>query len=201
MRARWIAVATLLLAPSLALAQHVSTGEGSQISYGAILKAPAGRWAEYEVKVWHVPRALRLRYALVKKEAKLITLEVTSETVAKGDLIVRMDFTPAPKTKGVWTLTRTIMKLADQDPEEVPPPPSTTLAPGPLGEVLAAQKLPTPLGQLACKHYRQPSPEGTVELWTNDKVFPTGLVKKSDPRTTVVLTNVGSGATAQLIAP
>jgi hypothetical protein len=186
--------AVALLLPSLARAQAV--GGGAQMSFEALDKAPAGAWADYAVALAAAPKAaLTMRYAVVGRSAKLLALEVVSQT-PMGPMTVRMEFAPEPPDG--WRLVKTRMKMGDAPAEDMPPPPTVLKRGDTVGELVGKETLTTPLGPLACNHYRRKTGDGTFDFWMNDKVLPIGLVKMADPRVSVLLQKTGSNAAPTL---
>jgi hypothetical protein len=71
------------------------------------------------------------------------------------------------------------------------------------GKLVGTEEVKTAVGSFSCKHYQKQTPKeaggSTIDMWINDKVMPTGLVKMADSRgAEAVLTAIGADAKAKM---
>lgn len=195
-----VAAVCLALSASAAFAQ---AGSNTQISYEALMHAPAGSWAEYTTTIKGQSQPIKMRYALVEKSAQRIAIEVNGQT-PMGAVLMRMEYAPAGP--GAWKLARARMKIGAQPAADVPLPPEVpVLKKGvSLGPVVGHASIKTPVGTFDCRQYHKSVSQGPMtlnfDLWMNDKVLPVGLVKQadSDGRMNVLLSATGTGAVSQM---
>jgi hypothetical protein len=176
----------------VALAQGAPSS--SALSYEALQKAPAGTWAEYAMSIGTMKATMR--YSLVEKSAKALSLEIDTSVPA---IVMRMDF--APVADG-WTLSRLRMRMGTGPVQDVPVEgaPQVVKKGGAAGTLLGTETLKTPAGSFDCKHYKQATPAGDAEVWISDKVLPAGMVQTtaSVAGAKITLSATGTGATAKI---
>jgi hypothetical protein len=192
-----LALAAVLCFGGVAFAQ-----QQNPLSYEAVAKAKPGQWAEYTMTMKGQPQTVKMKYAIVEKSAKVIALEVDSQTPI-GPVLMHMMFEPAGPES--WKLVRARMKMGTTLQEM----PSAALSQGGIkkselpGKLIGTEEIKTSLGSFSCKHYQKVTPKeaggSTIDLWMNDKVLPTGLVKMADSRgAEALLTATGSDAKAKM---
>jgi hypothetical protein len=184
---------------------------GLNVDVASLLKAKAGAWADYTITgADGKGGAATVRYAIVDRSASKLALEVTS-SLPKGELVLHLDF--APQGPDAWKVTAGRLQLGGQKQDL----PSEQLSVAPplrasdsLGVLVGTESLTTPLGALPCKHYKKSMPEVglTLDVWANETVSPTGVVKSSIqpagtpskplPSFAMMLLGTGNGATAKL---
>jgi hypothetical protein len=198
------ALTALVLMVATAHAQQPTT----QLDYDAMMKAPAGSWAEYAMtaKQGEQTMHMKMRYAIVAKSAKAITLEIESEVPQLGNIIMQLEYTAAGPDN--WKLTKGRMKMGQQPVEEVPPDKMGDAAPlrrgDPVGKLVGTETVTTKAGSFQCKHYTKqvtmgPNGPMQLEMWMSDKALPAGLVKSTaGPAIEILLSATGVGAKSNL---
>jgi hypothetical protein len=185
--------AMLCLSGGVALAQ-----QQNPLSFEAVAKSKAGQWAEYTMTMKGQPQTVKMKYAIVEKSAKALALEVDSQTPI-GPVLMHMMFEPSGPDS--WKLTKARMKMGPTT-QDMPP---AALSQGGIkknespGKLIGTEEVKTAVGSFSCKHYQKVAPKeaggSTIDLWMNDKVLPTGLVKMADSRgAEALLTATGSDA-------
>jgi hypothetical protein len=175
---------------------------GLNIDLGTLLKAKAGAWADYSMSAKDGgQKAITIRYALVEHTAAKLALEIVSAT-PKGEMVLHFDFVPSGAD--AWKVVTGKIQLGETKAEI----PADKLAQAPLlrasdspGVLVGTEDLTTPVGPFPCKHYKKAMPEGPVlEVWMNEKVSPTGLVKSTLDAMGVqqMLLATGTGAQSKL---
>jgi hypothetical protein len=195
-----LAFAAVLGFSSIAMAQ----GGQNPLSYEAVAKSKNGQWAEYTMSMKGQAQTIKMKYAIVEKTDKTLALEVDSQT-PMGPVLMHMAFEPV----GVdaWKLTKARMQMGTSV-QDMPP---AALAQGGIkkndapGKLIGTEEVKTAVGSFSCKHYQKVAPKeaggSTIDMWMNDKVLPTGLVKMADSRgAEAVLSAVGTDAKAKLSA-
>jgi hypothetical protein len=189
--------AVLCVSGGVAFAQ-----QQNPLSYEAVAKAKAGQWAEYTMSMKGQPQTVKMKYAIVEKSAKTIALEVDSQTPI-GPVLMHMMFEPAGPES--WKLVKARMKMGPSTQDM----PAAALSQGGIkkselpGKLIGTEEVKTAVGSFSCKHYQKVTPKeaggSTIDLWMNDKVLPTGLVKMTDSRgAEALLTATGSDAKAKM---
>jgi hypothetical protein len=182
---------------------------GLNVDVATLVKAKAGAWAEYSMSGGQ-RGAMTMRYAVVERTPQKLTLEVTTKT-ARGDMLMHLEFVPAGgdawkvmvgrMTLGAQKIDIPVDKLAAAPPIR----PSDSV-----GTLVGPEKLTTPAGAYACKHYTRtlpmPPPQPgqpplakapTLNLWMNEGVSPTGLVKYTLDAIGVEMTLSATGTDAK----
>ncbi len=189
--ARFVSVSTIAVvlaaAPAIALAQS----GGADLDYNAFTKAQRGAWAEYTMTMKAAPpgpdgkpmKPMRMRYALVDKSAKNMTMEIETAT-PMGDIEVEMKYEPAEGD--AWKVASGKMRMMGQvralPAEQVAKSGQITKDPKSMGKLVGTESVKTPAGTFECRHYTQTVTDQSgqsldVEMWISDKVAPTGMVK------------------------
>lgn len=185
-----------VLVPSLALAQNANN---AQMSYEAVAKAPVGSWAEYTTTMKGRNETVKIRYALVEKTAKSMAIEIDG-TTPMGPVLMRMEYQPTGAD--AYKISKAIMQMGTNAPQEMPVPPNAPLLKKgeEVGEPVGKTSIKTAAGTFDCKQFRKTIPQGTFDLWMNDKVLPVGLVKQASQDGTLmtILSATGTGATSKM---
>jgi hypothetical protein len=175
--------------------------QGLNLDLGTLLKAKPGAWADYTMSGKGPEKAVTVRYALVERTATKMALEIDSVT-PKGEMIIHFEF--VPQGVDAWKVTTGKVQLGEQKIEI----PSSQLAASPPlkasdspGSLVGTEDLTTPIGAFPCKHYKKALVEGgqgpSLDVWINDKISPTGLVKTSMDAMGVQMTLLATGTGAQ----
>jgi len=168
------------------------------LSYEALTRAKPGQWAEYTL-VRKSGQTAKLKWAMVDKSDKGLGIEVDSQTQI-GPVLMHLGFEPAGPQG--WKLAKARMQTGTQtqDIGQEQINEGVIKKNDPPGKLVGTETLKTPAGTLACKHYQKALPQGgAVEIWTNDHVMPTGMVKMVTPDgDQIVLSAMGTGAKARL---
>jgi hypothetical protein len=206
--------ALVLTIPANAQAPGKGLGAGVDIDIATLSTAKVGSWADYTMTVPTGATGVspKVRYAIVEKSAGKIVLEIDTET-PKGEVDMRLDF--AAQGADAWRVTSGKIKLGpqliDMPAGEISAAPVLKKG-GTPGDLVGVENVVTGAGTFACKHYRktlsagpmpgapagQPAQTMVVELWMNEKVSPTGLVKSSLGPMSLVLAATGEGAQAKV---
>jgi hypothetical protein len=178
---------------------------GLNIDLQTLLKAKPGAWADYTMSGKAGEKPVTIRYALVERTAAKLALEVDSAT-PRGEMVIHFNF--APQGADTWKLTGGKIQLGDQ---KIEIPATQLAAAAPLktsdlpGDLVGTEDLTTPLGAFQCKHYKKSMAEGgkgpNLDVWMNEKVSPTGLVKSTLDSMGVQMTLLATGTGAQAKLP
>jgi len=192
-----LAIFAVVSVAGVASAQH-----SNPMSYDAMAKAKQGAWAEYTMSVPGSPQKLTVRYAVVEKNEREMTMETDSQT-PMGPVHSSMTFAPSPPD--AWKLVKARIQMGTQPVQDVP---AAKLTEGSVkksdspGKLVGAEKITVPAGTFETKHYKNEMPKEaggmTLDVWMSDKAIPTGVVKMSGAGgIEMVLAKVGSGAKAK----
>jgi hypothetical protein len=178
-------------------------GAGGSLDVDALLRAPAGAWAEYTFRMKGQADASKIRYTLVEKTEAAMVLEIESET-RSGPLRMRIEYA---KTGETWKGVQGRMSLRGAEvrvplPNLYPMPPLR--AAGEIGAPVGHEDVTTPAGRFSCRRYdttagepgtRRDATARKVAVWMSEQVSPTGLVKARSPAEGIelVLTAMGRG--------
>jgi hypothetical protein len=164
----------------------------------ALARAQKGAWSEYSMAAPGRSGALKMRYSVVDRTAALLGVEVDLET-PRGPFLMRMDFVDDAHAGG-WTVQHGRVQLADQPPMDMPPEEGAVIKKGAaLGRLIGTEPVTTPAGRFRCRHFRQRTARGDVDVWYSLKASPTGVVKTVDAHgAQMVLVASGQGATPRL---
>jgi hypothetical protein len=196
MRTLVIAVAG---AAVLSLATVAAAQSKNPMSYEAMAKAKKGSWAEYTMSMPGQSQKLTVRYAVVEKTDREMTMETDSQT-PMGPVHSSMTFAPSPPDS--WKLVKARMQMGAQPAQDVP---AAKLTEGSIkksdtpGTLVGSEKIKVPAGTFETKHYKQELPKEaggmTLDVWMSDKAVPTGVVKMSGAGgIEMVLASTGTGA-------
>jgi hypothetical protein len=169
-------LAVLLAGTGIAAAQTPNT----QIAYGSIAKAPVGAWADYIMSKDGEAQTVRVRYTLVKRDAKQIALEMDSAT-PMGRMLMRLEF--APRGDAHWKLDKAKIKMGDNPARDIALPEGAMSGFGKddsFGDKLAHEDIAVKGGRFSTDHYRRKVEQWTTDVWIDDKVLPMGMVRLVD---------------------
>jgi hypothetical protein len=169
-----LALASLLF-PALARAQGPGTGAALPLAVD-MQKVEVGAWSEYKMSMGSV--ALSSRWALVARDDKSSTLETTTRgTQIAKQIAVRMVLPPDP-TSGEKPPKPTVVQFGDEPPMLGPKdePPQKFQRPDEK-KLVGKEEVKVAAGTFKTSHYREKNPNGTVDLWVSETVFPLGIVK------------------------
>jgi len=196
----------LVVVTILAAFGGVASAQSNPMSYEAMSKAKKGQWAEYSMSMPGSPQKLTVRYAVVEKNEREMTMETDSQT-PMGPVHSSMTFAPSPPD--AWKLVKARMQMGTQPAQDVP---AAKLTEGSVkksdtpGKLVGAEKITVPAGTFDTKHYKHDLPKEaggmTLDVWMSDKAIPTGVVKMSGAGgIEMVLASTGMGAKAKPEAP
>lgn len=170
----------LILAPAPALSQQ-GGGGGGYYSYAALAKATPGQSAEYVLSRPGQAETSTIGYTLVEKTQKHMTIRMEIQT-PMGMAMNRLVFQPAQD--GSWTVTKASQQPPGGESQDVPigklPPTKISKNNEGLTQI-GKERVSTMAGEFECYHLRKTTPQGRFDIWVNDKVMPTGVVKLADP--------------------
>jgi len=177
----------------------VASAQSNPMSYEAMAKAKPGTWAEYTMTMPGAKDKLKVRYAVVVKNEREMTMETDSQT-PMGPVHSSMTFAPSPPD--TWKLVKARMQMGTQPPMDMP---ADKLGEGSVkktdspGKLVGPEKITVPAGTFETKHYKRDLPKEaggmTIDVWMSDKAVPTGVVKLSGAGgIEMVLSSTGSGA-------
>lgn len=192
----------LVAAVVLAATSGVASAQSNPMSYEAMAKAKKGTWAEYTMSMAGQAQKLTVRYAVVEKNDRELTMETDSQT-PMGPVHSSMTFAPSPPDG--FKLVKARMQMGTQPAQDVP---AAKLTEGAVkktdtpGKLVGAEKITVPAGTFETKHYKHDLPKEaggmTLDVWMSDKALPTGVVKMSGAGgIEMVLAKVGTGAKAK----
>jgi hypothetical protein len=197
---------TLLAVAFVAAAGGVASAQSNPMSYEAMAHAKKGQWAEYSMSMPGSPQKLTVRYAVVEKNEREMTMETDSQTPV-GPVHSSMTFAPLPPD--TWKLVKARMQMGTQPAQDVP---AAKLTEGSVkktdtpGKLVGAEKVTVPAGTFETKHYKHDLPKEaggmTLDVWMSDKAVPTGVVKMSGAGgIEMVLASTGMGAKSKPETP
>jgi hypothetical protein len=209
-------VLALALMPTSALAQAVGSPQSLPLVVD-LKKAAIGSWAEYSMSFGEV--AMKSRWALVARDAKSNTLEMSMEgpmtAQMGGKITVKMVLDPDP-TNSEKPVKELVMQMGNGDPMLAPPEAPMQKFQKPDAKTLVGKEdLKVAAGTFKTSHYRDHTAVGTVDVWVSEDVPPLGLVKvlttpepqgKDDkqmkiPPATMELSAKGTGAKPVITKP
>jgi hypothetical protein len=189
----------LLAIAAVLLTAGVASAQSNPMSYEAMNKAKQGSWAEYTMTMPGGPNKMTVRYAVVEKNERELTMETDSQT-PMGPVHSSMTFAPLPPD--TWKLVKARMQMGTQPAQDVP---AAKLTEGSVkksdtpGKLVGAEKITVPAGTFDTKHYKHELPKEAggmvLDVWMSDKAVPTGVVKLSGGGgIEMVLMSTGMGA-------
>jgi hypothetical protein len=192
----------LVVVAFLAASGVASAQQSNPMSYEAMAHAKQGAWAEYTMSMPGSPQKLTVRYAVVTKNEREMTMETDSQT-PMGPVHSSMTFAPSPPD--AWKLVKARIQMGTTPAQDVP---AAKLTDGSVkksdtpGKLVGAEKITVPVGTFETKHYKHDLPKEaggmTLDVWMSDKAIPTGVVKMSAAGgMEMVLSSTGTGAKAK----
>jgi hypothetical protein len=139
-------------------------------------KVEIGAWAEYKMTMGTI--ALTSRWALVNRDAKSNTLEMTTTggPVAKA-MVLRLVL-PADPTSPDKPTKPMAVQFGDDPPMLVPKDtPSQRFQRPDEKHLVGKEDLKLAAGSFKTAHYREKNAMGTVDIWVDETVLPLGIVK------------------------
>jgi hypothetical protein len=164
-----------LVLPALARAQGPGTGSALPLAVD-MQKVQVGAWSEYKMSMGSM--TLWSRWALVARDDKSSTLESTTRgsRVAK-QIAVRMVLPPDP-TSDEKPPRPAVVQFGDEPPMLVPKDePAQKFQRPEEKKLVGKEEIKVAAGTFKTAHYREKNPNGTVDLWVSETVFPLGIVK------------------------
>jgi hypothetical protein len=164
-----------LLLPSLAAAQGPGVPAGMPLVVD-MQKIEVGSWAEYAMSMGTM--SLSSRWALVARDAKSSTLEMTTKggPVAKP-VVLRLTLPPDP-TSNEKPPKPMAVQFGDDAPMLVPKDTPMQKFQRPEAKNLVGKEdIKVAAGTFKTSHYREKNAMGTVDIWVNETVLPLGIVK------------------------
>jgi hypothetical protein len=192
----------LLAIAAVLLTAGVASAQSNPMSYDAMAKSKQGTWAEYTMTMPGGPNKMTVRYAVVEKNEREMTMETDSQT-PMGPVHSSMTFAPLPPD--TWKLVKARMQMGTQPAQDVP---AAKLTEGSVkksdtpGKLVGSEKITVPAGTFETKHYKHELPKEAggmvLDVWMSDKAVPTGVVKMSGGGgIEMVLSSTGTGAKAK----
>ena len=111
---RHLVVFATVLAASAGVA---SAQQKNPMSYEAMTHAKKGTWAEYTMSMPGAPQKMTVRYAVVEKTDRELTMETDSQT-PMGPVHSSMTFAPSPPD--AWKLVKARMQMGTAPAQDVP---------------------------------------------------------------------------------
>jgi hypothetical protein len=139
-------------------------------------KVPVGSWADYKVSVGSL--AFTSRWALVARDAKSNTVEMTTTGKAIAKPIILRVVLPADPTSGEKLPKPMVVQLGDEAPMLVPKDmPAPRFQRPDSASLVGSEEITVAAGTFKTSHYREKTAAGTVDMWVSDAVDPIGVVK------------------------
>jgi hypothetical protein len=174
-------------------------------------KVEIGAWAEYAMSMGSM--SLTSRWALVARDAKSNTLEMSTRSGALGKPVVLRMVLAADPTSDSKPGKPIVLQLGDDAPMIAPPETRVQEFQHPNPKSLVGkEEVKVPAGVFQTSHYHDKNAMGIVDVWVNETVLPLGLVKVRTtpdvqkgalstmqiPAATMELSGVGKGAKAAI---
>lgn len=142
-------------------------------------KVELGSWSSYKLTMGEMN--MTTRFALVARDASSVAMETTMAggmmAMMGGKMTVKLVMDPDPTT-ATKPVKQMIMQMGDQDPMLAPDTSAAQKYSKPDPKTLVGKEtLKVPAGSFKTSHYRNKTPQGTVDVWVSEDVPPTGLVK------------------------
>ena len=139
-------------------------------------KIELGSWAEYNMTMGSI--SLASRWALVSRDAKSNTLEMTTKGGPVAKPVVLRMVLPADPTSDEKPPKPMAVQFGDEPPMLVPPdtPVQKFQHPDPKN-LIGKEEIKVAAGSFQTSHYRDKNAMGTVDVWVNESVAPLGIVK------------------------
>jgi hypothetical protein len=165
--------AFLLPAPARAQAPGVPAGMPLVVD---LQKVEVGAWAEYKMSMGTI--ALTSRWALVARDAKSNTIELTSKGGPVAKPVVLRMVLPADPTSADRPPKPMVVQFGNDAPMFVPKDtPSQKFQRPDDKNLVGNEELKVTAGSFKTAHYREKNTNGTVDIWVSEAVHPLGIVK------------------------
>jgi hypothetical protein len=190
----------LALLPTSALAQPAGMPQVLPMVVD-LRKVAVGSWAEYKMHLGD--KEMKTRWAMVGRDSKSITLEMTMDGVLSaqmgGRVTMKMVLDPDP-INAPKPLQELLMQMGDGIPVVVPQGAQARRFEKPDAKTLVGkERIQVAAGTFKTKHYRNNTSRGSIDVWVSDEIPPLGLVKIQTTASGAGSANIPS-ATLELIA-
>jgi hypothetical protein len=164
-----------LIFPSLVRAQTPGVPEGMPLVVD-MQKVEVGSWADYAMTMGSI--ALSSRWALVARNAKSNTIEMSTKGEAMGKPVTLRLVLPADPTSSAKPRKPMVIQFGDEAPMLAPKDAGTQKFQRPDAKnLVGTEDIKVAAGTYKAAHYREKNAMGTVDIWVSDTVFPLGIVK------------------------
>ncbi|MBN2575525.1 MAG: hypothetical protein JXP73_13255 [Deltaproteobacteria bacterium] len=165
----------LTLLPSIAIAQSQGVPAGMPLVVD-MRKIDIGSWAEYKMSMGTM--TLTSRWALVARDAKSNTLELTSKGGPVAKPVVLRMVLPADPTSDDKPPRPMVVQFGDDRPMYVPKDtPTQKFQRADDKNLVAKEEIKVAAGAFKTSHYREKNTNGAVDIWVNETVYPLGIVR------------------------
>lgn len=189
--------ALVLIMLMVGFAVHAQGSVGDLLA-GRLVKPKVGQWAWYDLTDNTTGGRYAVRQAIVAKEkvnrktGYWVELEVVPSV---GYIAVyKMLLTgPASDPKNIH---RVIAKIGPEPVQDIPPerdPQEAASEDKPQRKSLGMENVTTLSGAIRAEHYRVVQDGREIDLWVNERVPPTGIVRLRSPDGEMLLRNYGLG--------
>jgi len=198
---------SLLLSAAVSAAGPASDGGDVPGSLERLINPTVGQWVLYRVLDASSNQQLTVRQSIVGKkmvadrDAYWVETDIMSR---EGGRIIRKTLIAINPT-GADRILQLVEKAGSEPARIVPVPhqPKTTEKPAgqkPAVEDIGEETLITPAGSIRTRHVRVTSPQSSQDVWTNDEVGLSGMVKSVSETGQMELIAYGkTGATSAII--
>ena len=168
-------VLALTLLSSNAFAQSPGVPAGMPLVVD-MRKIEVGSWAEYKMSMGTI--ALTSRWALVARNAKSNTLEMTSKGGPVAKPVVLRMVLPADPTSDAKPRKPMVVQFGNDRPMFVPKDtPTQKFQRADDKNLVGKEEIKVAAGTYKTSHYREKNANGAVDIWVNETVYPLGIVK------------------------
>jgi len=193
----WRACTALVLLASLAVPAFAQGAVGDFLT-GKLVAPEVGQWAWYDLTDEETGAKFVVRQAIVGKEKVGRKTGYWVETEIMPTLgfpsMFKMLLTgPASDPANIHKMVR---QQGTEPPELVPVPKPDDpgkAKPKPKRMTVGEEEVETLSGQISCEHAVIITGDRSVDVWTNKKVLPTGIVRMKSPEGELILRNHGTG--------
>lgn len=161
--------------PTVAAAQGPGMPSGMPLVVD-MKKIALGAWADYQMSMGEM--TLASRWALVARDAKSNTVEMTTKGGPMAKPVILRMVLPADPTSGAKPPRPMVMQFGDEAPMFVPPEtPAQSFQRPDDKNLVGKEEIKVAAGTFKTAHYREKNAMGTVDVWVSEDVPPLGLVK------------------------
>jgi hypothetical protein len=145
-------------------------------------KIPIGSWAEYRATFG--PMTMKSRWAFIGRDKQNYTIEMSMEggplAMMGGAMVTKIVLVSDPATS-TNPVKQMLIQMGNQDPMEMPVnspniPAQNFQKPDPK-KLVGKETITVAAGSIKTSHYRDIGDQGTTDIWVNEDIAPTGLVK------------------------